>query len=108
MNKLERLEVLGEQLYEKTARKMRIAVRIADEMGRKGIGKKELADKMNKRPSEITKWLSGTHNFTLDTISEISMALGSDLLGHQTTKRTRSATIGGNISWGRILLDKKE
>jgi transcriptional regulator with XRE-family HTH domain len=30
---------------------------------------------MNKNPSEITKWLSGTQNFTIDTLSEIAVAL---------------------------------
>lgn len=37
--------------------------------------KSEFALKVNKQPSEITKWLSGTHNFTIDTICEIAAAL---------------------------------
>ena len=31
---------------------------------------------MNKNPSEVTKWLSGTQNFTIDTLAEIATALG--------------------------------
>jgi hypothetical protein len=35
---------------------------------------------MEKRPSEVTKWLSGNHNFTLETISQIEKQLGVTLI----------------------------
>lgn len=35
---------------------------------------------MNKKQSEISKWLRGNHNFALHTISEISMTLDSPLV----------------------------
>ena len=35
---------------------------------------------MRKNESEISKWLSGTHNFTLRTIASISEAFGEDIL----------------------------
>lgn len=38
--------------------------------------KLEFAAKMGKTPSAISKWLSGTHNFTSDTISDIEEVLG--------------------------------
>ncbi|MBL7696131.1 MAG: helix-turn-helix transcriptional regulator [Ferruginibacter sp.] len=38
--------------------------------------KVEFAEKMKKKPSVITKWLSGTHNFTSDTLSDIEEILG--------------------------------
>ncbi|MBK6698640.1 MAG: helix-turn-helix transcriptional regulator [Saprospiraceae bacterium] len=47
--------------------------------GAKGIKKVELAKKLNKRPSEITKWLSGTQNITLDILTMISFALGVEI-----------------------------
>lgn len=31
---------------------------------------------MGKRPSEITKWLSGTYNFNTDTLFDIEDVLG--------------------------------
>ena len=31
-------------------------------------------------PSEVTRWLSGTHNFTIDTLTDLGLALDVDLL----------------------------
>jgi transcriptional regulator with XRE-family HTH domain len=58
-----------------TERKMSLAVLIADGIKAKGWTQKEFAEKVNKRPSEITKWLSGTHNFTVDTLTQIEFVL---------------------------------
>jgi ribosome-binding protein aMBF1 (putative translation factor) len=65
--------------YEKTKRNMLLAARIDDALKMKGLSKKQLADLMEKRPSEITKWLSGTHNFTLETLYRIEAYLGVTL-----------------------------
>ena len=49
-------------------------------MKAKGVSKKQLAELTGKRPSEVTRWLSGQHNFTLATIAKISVALEHDFL----------------------------
>ena len=54
--------------FDKTKRNMLIAVLIDDALKAKGWNKKQLAKVMHKNPSEVTKWLSGTHNFTLETL----------------------------------------
>ena len=36
---------------------------------------KFLADKLEKSESEISKWLNGTHNFTLRTLAKIESVL---------------------------------
>lgn len=46
----------------------------------KGLSKKEFADAIGKRPSEITKWLSGQHNFTIRTISMLMSFFGKPLV----------------------------
>lgn len=46
----------------------------------KGMSQTELAKRMGKRKSEVSKWLCGTHNFTLSTIAKISDVLGCDLI----------------------------
>ena len=46
-----------------------ISNRIYDLMCEQGFTKKQLADALGKRPSEVTKWLSGQHNFTISTLS---------------------------------------
>ncbi len=60
---------------EKTRVSMEIAARIAECMGEREMSKSGLATKVAKQPSEVTKWLSGTHNFTVATLVEICAAL---------------------------------
>ncbi len=69
-----------------TDRKMRIASIIDDAMKAKGLGKKQFADKVGRKPSEITKWLSGTHNFTIETIADIERVLGVIILNLSRNK----------------------
>ena len=54
--------------------------RIDEQMKAKGVSKKQLAELTGKSPSEVTRWLSGQHNFTLATIAKISVALDHDFL----------------------------
>jgi hypothetical protein len=41
-----------------------------------GYTKLQLAQKLGKRPSEITKWLCGQHNFKLRKIAQLSAFFG--------------------------------
>lgn len=81
MKTRERQAKRSELEYQKVARRMRAAVQIADAMDKRGITKKQLADMMGRRPSEITKWLSGDQNFTLDTLTELSYYLKEKITG---------------------------
>jgi len=64
---------------EQTKNKMQLAARIEDFMRAKGWNKSQFAEKVGKNPSEITKWLSGTQNFTVDVLTEIASTLGVEL-----------------------------
>jgi len=64
---------------EQTKVKMQLAARIEDFMRAKGWSKSQFAEKVGKNPSEITKWFSGTQNFTTDVFTEIASALGVEL-----------------------------
>ena len=57
-----------------------LVVRINQLLREKGITQKELADNLDKSPSEISKWLSGDHNFTLRSLAKLSAELGEPLL----------------------------
>jgi ribosome-binding protein aMBF1 (putative translation factor) len=57
-----------------------IVVRINDLLKQKGYTQKELAEKMDKRPSEINKWLKGTHNITLKTLAKMEAVLGAPII----------------------------
>jgi len=41
---------------------------------------KDLANAMDKSPSEVSKWLSGMHNLTLKSITKLEMVLGIELI----------------------------
>lgn len=57
-----------------------ISDRIYSLMNERGISKKQFADALGKRPSEITKWLSGEHNFTIATLATISSFFGKPVI----------------------------
>jgi transcriptional regulator with XRE-family HTH domain len=64
---------------EQAKHKMLLAASIEDLMIAKKWSKSQFAQKVGKNPSEITKWLSGTQNFTIDVLTEIASALGVEL-----------------------------
>ena len=57
-----------------------ISNRINDLMLKRGLTKLEFAQALGKRPSEVTKWLSGQHNFTIRTLSLLSSFFGESLV----------------------------
>lgn len=66
---------------EKMARRRRIAEEIAQAMLEAGLSRKEFAMKMHRQPSEVTRWLSGNHNFTSDLLAEMSVVLSRPISG---------------------------
>ena len=61
-----------------------IANRIYDILEKKGMTQKEFAQLMCKTETEVSRWLSGTHNLTMATICKISAALGEKIIGVPT------------------------
>ena len=57
-----------------------ISNRLDELMQKKSMTKKQLADAIGKRPSEITRWLSGEHNFTISTLSMLSVFFGEPII----------------------------
>lgn len=57
-----------------------VADRIHVLLEQKGMSQKDLAVTLHKSESEISKWLSGTHNLELKTIIRIEEALDEDIL----------------------------
>lgn len=58
--------------------RMLVAQMLHDYLGLRDISQQSLAGKMGKQPSEVSKWLSGDHNFTIDTLSDIGYYLDVD------------------------------
>ena len=57
-----------------------ISNRIDALMKERGLSKKQFADEIGKRPSEITRWLSGQHNFTISTLAMLSAFFGKSII----------------------------
>lgn len=54
--------------------------RIHNILEEKGLRQKDLANLLGKKESEISRWMQGTHNFTIDTILSIENVLGFPIL----------------------------
>ncbi len=57
-----------------------IVVRVHQLLREKGWTQKDLAIKMEKTPSEISKWLNGDHNFTLRSLAKLQAELGQEII----------------------------
>lgn len=76
-------ELMGEiplQVQLQTKMSVEIAHRIEALMRENGYTKKQFAEHLGRRPSEITKWLSGEHNFTIATLSRLSAFFGQPII----------------------------
>ncbi len=75
-------------------------VRLALEL--KGWSKGQLAEAMDKRPSEVSKWLSGTHNLTMKSIIKMEIALGIDLMHTEPIKEYEYVFLGTVVNQGEL------
>lgn len=57
-----------------------IVVRVNQLLKAKGFSQKDLADKLEKRPSEVNKWLIGEHNFTLRSLAKLEAELKEPII----------------------------
>lgn len=57
-----------------------IANKIHSILEKQGKTQRDLANLLGKTESEISKWMQGTHNFTLKSIAKIESVLGENLL----------------------------
>lgn len=69
-----------------------IVERIYELMEKYAMNPKDLAQKLGKQPSEINQWLSGMHNFTSETISQLESIFGEVIL----SVAQKNAEIGGH------------
>lgn len=64
-----------------------IVDRIHEILVKQGKEQKDLARLLGKSESEISKWMTGTHNFTINTLAKIQAVLGESVI--QITKETQ-------------------
>lgn len=76
-------EMVGQvppQIKEEINLSFAISNKIDALMRERGLSKKQFADQIGKRPSEITRWLSGQHNFTVSTLAMLSSFFGKSII----------------------------
>jgi transcriptional regulator with XRE-family HTH domain len=73
--------------FEKTKKRMLLAAKIQDAIKAKGLSYSAFAELMDQHVSVISKWVSGTHNFTADTLFDIEDKLGITLISKTTTQQ---------------------
>jgi transcriptional regulator with XRE-family HTH domain len=61
-------------------RSFELVDRIDAVLQRQGKTRRDLAIALNKSESEVSKWMRGTHNFTIKTISKLEIALGESII----------------------------
>ena len=82
---------------EQTDYKMKLAAKIYAALKSKGWKSIDLAEALHlKSPSLVSKWLSGTHNFTVDTLVEIQRVLEIRLIDEKLT--TPNPTLNVNLT----------
>lgn len=57
---------------EETRLSFAISNKLSALMEEKNLNRKQLAEAIGKRPNEVTRWLSGEHNFTISTLAMLS------------------------------------
>lgn len=80
------LSNITKEEFDVTEEKMKLAIKIAEAIKAKGFEKKSaFAKKIGKQNSEISKWLSGTHNFTTETLILLQNELDIELINSTVT-----------------------
>lgn len=76
----ERRMRVNPEVRESVALSFRIVDRIHEILEEKGLKQKDLAQRLGKSEAEISKWMRGTHNFTIDTLVSIEDALSAPII----------------------------
>lgn len=79
---------LFRQIVDETPAELKTQLRFSDSIAEKldgllkakGMSQRDLAKNTGKTEAEVSRWLGGTHNFTLRTLAKISIAIGEDLI----------------------------
>jgi transcriptional regulator with XRE-family HTH domain len=70
-----------------------IALKILRHIRANGISQKELAEKLNVAPQQVNRWVKGSENFTLETISRIENVLDIQLINVSDSLKKTENTI---------------
>lgn len=99
------LDQYGDSEIEKYIEKnLAITEKVRLAMESKGWKSQDLAKAMKKKPSEVSKWLSGMHNLTLKSINKMEIALEIDLMHIEPVKEYEYVYLGSIQNQKDLLL----
>lgn len=84
-----RKRYLTPEIQKQVDMQVMIANRIYDLLEQKGMSQKDLAQKLGKTETEVSRWLCGTHNMTIATLAKIAVVLDDNLITPTVTKGSR-------------------
>lgn len=70
----------------RTERRMLLAAKLDDCITEKGLTQKNVAELLGKTESEVSEWLSGKRNITIDNISDFERVLNVNLLNIESNQ----------------------
>jgi len=97
--------------FEDTAHLMKLAARIWELVEDRNLNKRGFAALMGKEPSVVSKWLSGTHNFTQTTLFDICRKLEVPMSALYETKKPVVASRVSyvtNAYWNKYQSESRE
>lgn len=74
------LDAVSPEIKKEVGYSFDIAARIRSILIKKGLSQADFARLCGKKEAEISRWMSGTHNFTIRTISMIETVLGETVI----------------------------
>lgn len=84
------LDNINQEELARIESRMALSVRIANRLKELDLSKIQFSKLMDVQPSVITRWLSGTHNFTSDTLTDIQSKLNISLFNTSDTDNIHS------------------
>lgn len=76
----QRRKLVNPEVRQSVDLSFQIVDRIHEILVQKNLKQKDLALLLGKKEAEISKWMRGTHNFTIDTLVSIEEALKAPIV----------------------------
>ena len=102
------ISTLPPEVQIRTKLSIAIARRIEHLMVEAHLNKKQFAEALGRRPSEVTKWLSGEHNFTVATLAMIGTYFHKPIIevGEEDANEDVDANSKENATEAHICTDE--
>lgn len=74
-----------------------ISDRIFSLLKKNGMTQRDLAKKMGKKESEISRWLSGEHGYNSSTLAKLSVALGEPIVKVEPHQKEAATSVSSFV-----------